>query len=185
MRQYLHDLIEEVKAEGKKPIIWGDMLLNAEACGVEKPYFCGCSTSENAEKMIASIPKDTVIADWHYDVIHAPVKTSVYLKQKGFPVLSTPWYDTENCRAHIQTVMENDLLGVLVTTWHTLSEKMTQIIQAAVFCGAYHSPWAGEAKNEIETETAALLRKAYFVQGNYSEAGWTDRQIFKQARPLA
>ena len=184
MRKYLHELIEEVKAEGKTPIIWGDMLLNAEACGVESPYFCGCDTPENARKMIDSIPKDTVIADWHYDVCQAPVKTSVYLKQQGFPVLCTPWYDTENCRAHVQTVLDHELMGILVTTWHTLSERMTQIILAAVFCGAYHSPWAGLAKTEIKTETATLLRKAYFVKGNYPEAGWTDSQVFRQARPL-
>ena len=184
MRQYLHDLMEEVKLEGKTPIIWGDMLLNAEECEVEKPYFCGCDTPENARKMIDSIPKDTVIADWHYDVRQSPIKTSVYLKQKGYSVLGTPWYDTENCRAHVETIIENNLTGILVTTWHTLSEKVTQIILSAVFCGAYHSPWAGEVKNEIETEMASLLRKAYFVHGNYTEAGWTDRQIFRQARPL-
>lgn len=184
MRQYLHELIEEVKLEGKKPIIWGDMLLNAEECNVEKPYFCGCDTPENARKMVQSIPKDTVIADWHYDVRQSPIRTSVYLKQKGYSVLCTPWYDTQNCKAHVETVIENNLMGILVTTWHTLSEKVTQIILAAVFCGAYHSPWAGEVKNEIETETAALLRKAYFVQGDYKQAGWTDRQIFRQARPL-
>ncbi len=185
MRQYLHDLIEEVKSEGKKPIIWGDMLLNPEACMVEKPYFCGCDTPENAVKMAECIPKDTIIADWHYDVQQAPIKTSLYLKEHGFSVLGTPWHRSDNCKAFVDTIRNYDLMGILVTTWHTLSEKMTQIIAAAVLCGAYHSPWAGLSKNEIETETATILRKAYFVRGNYAEAGWTDSQIFKQAQPLA
>lgn len=185
MRQYLHNLLEEVKSEGKRPIIWGDMLLNPEACGVEKPYFCGCDTPENARKMAECIPKDTIIADWHYDVFQAPVKTSLYLRDQGFDVLGTPWYRSENCKAFADTIRDNNLLGILVTTWHTLSEKMTQVITAAVLCGAYHSPWAGTAKNEIQTETATLLRKVYFVHGNYAEAGWTDSQIFKQAQPLA
>ena len=108
-----------------------------------------------------------------------------YLKEHGFSVLGTPWHRSDNCKAFVDTIRNYDLMGILVTTWHTLSEKMTQIITAAVLCGAYHSPWAGLSKNEIETETATILRKAYFVRGNYAEAGWTDSQIFKQAQPLA
>ena len=105
MSEKIANLIEEVKAEGKTPIIWGDMLLNAEAAGVDsrrqsprppQPYFCGCDTPENAEKMIEAIPKDTVIADWHYDVLEAPIKTSIYLRDKGFRVLGAPWFKDPN-----------------------------------------------------------------------------------------
>lgn len=193
MREFLRGLIEEVKAEGKKPIIWGDMLLNAEAVGVEsrrklprpdRPYFCGCDTPENAEKMIAAIPKDTIIADWHYDVLEAPIETSVYLKNKGFPVLGAPWFKNPNCQAHVDTIVDNSLFGLMVTTWHTLAEKMPHIVTDALMFGAYQSPWSGEAPSKIRTETATLLRKLCFVEGDYKEAGWTDSQIFLQANPM-
>lgn len=184
MRRFLHDLIEEVKQEGRRPIIWGDMLLNPKACGVEKPYFCGCDTPEHAEQLIAAIPKDTVIADWHYDVLEAPIKTSVYLKEKGFDVLGAPWFLTQNCRAHTDTVRDHGLMGIMVTTWHTLAEKMPHIVTDALMFGAYQSPWSGEETSKIRTETAALLRKVCFVGGDYKEAGWTDSQIFMQANPM-
>lgn len=193
MREFLHDLIEEVKAEGKRPIIWGDMLLNADAVGVadrrentnhDNCYFCGCDTVENAEKMIAAIPRDTVIADWHYDVLEAPVKTSIYLRDKGFDVLGVPWFKNENCRAYVDTVKAHGLFGLMVSTWHTLAEKMPHIVSDALMCGAYQSPWSAPIPSKYRPETAALLRKVCFVRGDYKEAGWTDSQIFLQAHPM-
>ena len=187
MRSFLRSVIEEVQMEGVRPIIWGDMLLNARACGVDgghQPYVCGCDTPEHADKLIAAIPRDTVIADWHYDILQAPVKTSVYLKEKGFDVLGAPWFEDANCRAHVDTAREHGLMGVMVTTWHTLAQKMPHIVADALMCGAFQSPWSGTESSKVRTETAALLRKVCFVDGDYKEAGWTDSQIFMQANPM-
>ncbi len=184
MREFLSDILNEVIEEGRRPIIWGDMLLNAESCGVSAPYFTGCDTPENAEKLLAVIPKETVIADWHYDVTETPVKTSVYLRDQGFDVLGAPWYKRENCRAYVETVCRNNLMGIMVTTWHTLAEKMPHIVTDAALCGAYQSPWSGLQDSKIRTETAALLRKVCFAAGDYTEAGWTDCQLFKQANAM-
>lgn len=187
MRSFLRSVIEEVQMEGVRPIIWGDMLLNARACGVDgghQPYVCGCDTPEHADKLIAAIPRDTVIADWHYDILQAPVKTSVYLKEKGFDVLGAPWFEDANCRAHVDTAREHGLMGVMVTTWHTLAQKMPHIVADALMCGAFQSPWSGPESSKVRTETATLLRKVCFVDGDYKEAGWTDSQIFMQANPM-
>ena len=187
MRSFLRSVIEEVQMEGVRPIIWGDMLLNARACGVDgghQPYVCGCDTPEHADKLIAAIPRDTVIADWHYDILQAPVKTSVYLKEKGFDVLGAPWFEDANCRAHVDTAREHGLMGVMVTTWHTLAQKMPHIVADALMCGAFQSPWSGPESSKVRTETAALLRKVCFADGDYKEAGWTDSQIFMQANPM-
>lgn len=187
MRSFLRSVIEEAQMEGVRPIIWGDMLLNARACGVDgghQPYVCGCDTPEHADKLIAAIPRDTVIADWHYDILQAPVKTSVYLKEKGFDVLGAPWFEDANCRAHVDTAREHGLMGVMVTTWHTLAQKMPHIVADALMCGAFQSPWSGPESSKVRTETAALLRKVCFVDGDYKEAGWTDSQIFMQANPM-
>ena len=184
MREFLREIIEEVKAEGKRPIIWGDMLLNAENAGVagdKEPYFCSCDSPADAERLIEAIPKDTLIADWHYDNLTAPVKTSLYLRRQGFDVVGAPWYKDANCQAHVDTVREFGLYGLMVTTWHTLAEKMPHILSDALMCGAVQSPWSGPQPNKIRTETAALLRKVCFVQGDYREAGWTEAQVFQQA----
>jgi len=77
-------------------------------------------------------------------------------------------------------VRENGLLGMMVTTWHTLAAHMPQIVTEALQMGAYHAPWSGDRGIEIRTETAALCRKVFFVRGDYEEAGWVDRQIIKR-----
>ena len=182
MREYLVSIVQTVHSEGKKPIIWGDMLLNHEMLGLGNEYFCNCDTPENSEKLISALPRYTIIADWHYDNTDIPVKTSLYLKDRGFEVMGTPWFLYDNCLAHAKTVQEYGLAGIIVTTWHTLAQQMAQIVYDAIICGAKHSLWAGESRNQLETETAALLRKLCFVDGDYTEAGWTDNQVFKQAR---
>lgn len=186
MRTFLTELLAQVKSEGKTPMIWGDMLLNAENVGVvgdKEHYYCSCDDPQDAKKLIDAIPKDTVIVDWHYDNLTAPVKTSLYLKANGFRVIGAPWFKEENCRAHVDTIREHGLEGLMVTTWHTLSQQMPHILLDALLCGAYQSPWSGPQSSKIGTETVALLRKVCFVQGNYREAGWTDAQVFQQARP--
>lgn len=188
MRQFLHDLIEEVKAEGRQPIIWGDMLLNAQNVGIvgdRERYFCSCDDPEDARRLIEAIPKDTIIADWHYDNRTAPVKTSLYLKEQGFSVIGVPWLMQANCQAHADTIREYGLTGIMVSTWHTLAEKMPNILTSALICGAIQSPWSGPQPNKIRTETAALMRKVGFVNGDYREAGWTEAQVFQQAYPMA
>lgn len=184
MARFLRDRIEEVLREGKRPIIWGDMLLNSQACGVGKPYFCGCDTPEHARQLLEAIPRETVIADWHYDVLQPPVKTSVYLKQQGFQVLGAPWFQRENCRAYVDTVRDSGLMGIMVTTWHTLAQQMPHVVTDALLCGAYQSPWSGPEISRVRTETAALLRKVSGPAATYAQAGWTDSQIFTQANPM-
>lgn len=184
MREYLRKLTETVHAEGRRPIIWGDMLLNREALSLGSEYFCSCERPEYASMLIDALPKYTVIGDWHYDIFKAPVKTGIFLKQQGFDVLGVPWFEYDNCAAHTDTVRENALMGIMVSTWHTLAQNMPQIVYAALLFGAYRSPWSGPSRHKTETETAALLRKVMFVKGDYREAGWTDSQIFMQARPM-
>lgn len=184
MRTFLKEIIEDVKSEGKKPIIWGDMLLNRENVGLaesDEGYCCFCDSPEDAKKLIDAIPKDTVIADWHYDVYKAPVKTSVYFKEQGFEVLGAPWFEYANCQAHFDTIREYKLHGLMVTTWHTLAERISNIVSIALICGAIQSPWSDPRPGIIRLETATLLRKLYFADGNYREAGWTETQIFQQA----
>ena len=184
VENYLRELTRTVIREGKRPIVWGDMMLHPEICGVEKPYYCGCNMPEKAAKLLKALAPETVIGDWQYDVKEAPIKTSVYLKEQGFDVLGTSCLIPKNAEAHMKTVKDHDLMGVMVTTWHTLAQQMPHIVANALLYGAYHSPWSGEGSNQLSTETATLLRKVCFVEGKYEDSGWTDFQIFLQANPM-
>lgn len=187
MRVFMTALLAQVSAEGKTPMIWGDMLLNAENAGIvgdKERYHCAGGDPQNTQKLINAIPRDTVIVDWQYNNLTAPVKTSLYLKDNGFKVIGAPWHKEANCQAHVDTIRDYHLEGLMLTTWHTLAEKMPRILTCALMCGAYQSPWSGPQKFKIKTETATLLRKVCFVQGDYRESGWNEAQLFLQAHPM-
>ena len=64
-------------------------------------------------------------------------------------------------------------MGVLHTTWHTLSAGMPFVTLVAM----------GSFENDnldlmpIRTVTAALLRKVMPIKGDYTKAGWSKFQV--------
>ena len=77
-------------------------------------------------------------------------------------------------KAVIVTVEEKKLMGVLHTTWHTLSKGMPYVTLAAVL----GFECIDKCENtQLLTYTAALLRKVMPVNGDYEKAGWSKRQV--------
>ena len=70
----------------------------------------------------------------------------------------------------ISTAKDQALMGIMHTTWHTLSIGMPFVTCAAV--GSFDSFKVIEG-----TYTAALYRKVMFVDGDYTRAGWSKKQI--------
>lgn len=177
---YLGDICEEVRSEGRRPIVWGDLLLykNAPDFGTIPPekYYCGAVTQEVAEKMLYSLPKYALIADWQYDAMKTPWKTARYLKSKGYDVIACPWYEDENIASAAETVKEEGLFGTMVTTWHYLGNGNL---------GTPSVVFAGKLLNENDRlqgfgktlGAAELLRKVYFAGSDYENGGWVSYQV--------
>ena len=77
-------------------------------------------------------------------------------------------------KAVIVTVEEKKLMGVLHTTWHTLSKGMPYVTLAAIL-GFDGIDKCGNTK--LATHTAALLRKVMPANGDYEKAGWSKFQV--------
>ena len=70
------------------------------------------------------IPKDVVIADWHYEQAHP---TAAYFAVSGFRVVSSPWRrpavaleqlaQVRDGRVHSTPEVGGRMLGMLQTTW--------------------------------------------------------------------
>lgn len=179
--QYLQQTAKEILAEGRRPILWGDMLLAREACGVTAPYCCSSPQAKDAEDILAALPRECVIADWQYDVKSAPWKTSQYLRDKGFDVLCAPWYEAPNYAAALQTAREENLFGVMLTTWHTLNRETPSIAAFANALGVSRAAFTG--KSHPYAETAALLRRLSPGAKRYEDCGWMEKQITVSAWP--
>lgn len=175
--EYLRAVTKEILSEGRRPILWGDMLLCRNMFD-RAEYICLAREEKNAEELLAGIAEEAIIADWQYQVKDIPVKTSVYLKNKGFDTLICPWDDREVQHAAVQTCLHSDLYGVMLTTWHTLNQShaIAGILRFAQMLGAQMPIFCG--RSDPAAETAALLRRIGVEQsGDYSECGWISAQV--------
>jgi hypothetical protein len=95
-----------------KLMMWGDMLLARN----EANDYGHASSPADAAQLRNAIPKDVIIADWHYH--SAPTYPSFpVLKQAGFSVLGCPWYDAGNIATMAHDAIQKQLMGTLQTSW--------------------------------------------------------------------
>lgn len=101
-------LIQAVIDHGRRPAIWGDMVL-------EHP------------SILKHLPKETLIFDWQY--FDSPEESSAKIKSAGFEVVGCPsllaynsaWLQLkaseENVKSHADALKTGLVNGVCVTTW--------------------------------------------------------------------
>ena len=113
----IHD---HLAARGKQMWMWGDRLLDGAVTGIGKWE----ASMNDTEPALRLIPKDVVIADWHYE---QAVPTATHFALSGFHVVSSPWRKSSvalgqlaqirDARAHSSPETGGRMLGVLQTTW--------------------------------------------------------------------
>ena len=114
----------------------------------------------------------TVMVDWQYSIKKAPIPTLVSLKDNRRDAMGAPWF--ENYSAHVKTIVQCGLFGIMMTTWHTLNEKMESILGCAKTFRAITFPWS-DRRDRLET--AVMLRRISFEGNNYETSGWTRKDI--------
>ncbi len=180
LRAYLPDFIKrltnDVVKEGYRPMMWMDMIL--ERSKFPKGYYAFGKDGE-ADILLKSLAPETVMVDWQYNVTEAPIQSSLYLKEKDSDkdLIIAPWYKDGNYNACIETARENDMFGIMLTTWHTLKDYMQTILTCAIKCGAKTLYWSDMNIDMQRTETATLLRRVSFEGNNYLDSGWSKNQI--------
>ena len=123
---YYGDLCRWVLARGRRPCLWGDMLLKHP-------------------QALDALPPETLLFNWQYD--QAPDETTRCLRQRGFEVINCPsihsyhgpWCDlaqTEaNIDAHVADARSGAASGVLLTTWELFTlatyESIIPLVMAA------------------------------------------------------
>jgi hypothetical protein len=139
-------------------------------------YICNAPSVEWAQYIRKNLSRDIIIADWQYDRDDVPMKSSLVFKEDGFDVALCPWDRKASVTsATVKTVEDEGLFGVMHTTWHTLSRRMPYVALCArlAYDGAVYP-----AKISPDYEkTAAILRKVFFVDGDYEKAGWGRYEI--------
>jgi hypothetical protein len=173
---FINEIGRELSAEGRRAIVWGDMFLYRHpSYNQNNVYTCNAPTAEAEEYMLARLDRELVIADWQYDPVAAPVETASVFAKEGFDCLLCPWDRGDSqMNAVLSTVKSQRLMGILHTTWHTLSKGMPYVAKAAV--GGFEDD--DHLRGILSrTYSAALLRKVMPVEGDYSRAGWSKIQV--------
>ena len=169
--EYLATLTAQVEAEGRRPMLWMDMLLEAGR-------FKDCYSSGKAEEVEAirnATAKSSVFVDWQYGVTEVPVPSLMSLRNCGRDCMGAPWEHPGNYTAHIETIAQNNFFGIMLTTWHTLKNRITAVTDCARKLGAKSFVWKAYS-GDPET-TATMLRRVSFEGNSYESSGWSKAQI--------
>ena len=169
--QYLVELTREVEREGRRPMLWMDMLLDKSVSALD----CSVEDQKEVEGIRNSLAPSSVFVDWQYDCTEAPIPSLVSLKDCGRDVIGAPWFNRTNYRAHIDTLADNDMYGLMLTTGHTLQTWMQTIVDCAKAYGAATFVWRDSS--DMYIETATMLRRISFEGNSYANCGWSKEQI--------
>ena len=173
---FINEIAEDLGANGRRPIVWGDMFLYRHAhYNPNNRYTCNAPTPEVEDYMLAHLSRSCVIADWQYRAPEAPVETVSVFKQAGFDCLFCPW---DEGRAQIDTAIKTaqngEVMGYMHTTWHTLTKGMPIVLLMGV--GGFED--ITDVKGiKACTYTAALLRRVMPINGDYARAGWAEIDV--------
>jgi hypothetical protein len=178
LANHVNAVAADLKSLGRRPIMWGDALLEAGAW--EKSIIATSRADQRTHEAIDLLSRDIVIADWQYRTTTKDVASLTYFQEKGFEVLACPWHDNENVRSFCGAAVKHHALGALATTWHTLPDHMPLIPLAAGATWLQDDAQLNLPQYEwsfMSTMNAANLRKLVPANSDYSKAGWNSGEL--------
>ena len=170
---YINEMSAELTAKGRRAIAWGDMFLYKYPEYKSKAvYPCFCPSPESEQYMLSKLDRNIVIGNWQYYCEEAPHETTPVFVKAGIDNIICGWDRSEaNIKACMEVAREYDLVGYMHTTWHTLADRMWYLALAGIGC------FDGECIGNTMMQTASLLRKVYFTDGDYLRSGWARRDV--------
>lgn len=127
--EYYADLCRWVLDRGRRPCLWGDMLLSLPDA-------------------LDAIPRETLIFDWQY--LGGPAETSRIIRAHGFEVVCCPSiqsYHAPWCRldstqqvidAHLAEAPQVGAVGIMITTWECFGLSDYFSIMPLVYAAGRH-----------------------------------------------
>jgi len=170
-------LHEWLTARGVQVMMWSDMLLGPG----EGPDATSAASRESAAKLRTELPKDILIADWHYvDVPPEKFNDLSIFQKDGFQALAATWNRGGNISNFAKAASDNHALGLLQTTWAGYSldpnSYAANLRQYAAYVYAAEAAWNADRPPDPDTFPA----DAYFLDlmgastlKPANRAGWT------------
>jgi len=133
----LHDHI--VKEKGRKMIMWADRLNHAEAFG----YHAWEGDIWGTWRAADMIPKDIILADWHYEMNEKGFGGIEALLEKGFTVLPAAWRELKQTRFLLDEALKyaqaakekgfaGSMAGMMITCWSEANVDLLDTLLGSV-----------------------------------------------------
>lgn len=178
LAEFLNSVNDDLKSYDVRPFIWGDAML-------DRSQFVGCYANSTPNQKIYNsltlLSRDFIIVDWQYGLKDKNQNATVkHFIDEGFDVLTAPWHDRQNIIALGEMAVEENLFGMMLTTWHTLPVTMGGIPLAGSIM------WGGESASKDSpqyasayrlTAAAAFLRRIRKGPVDYCDAGWRSYEV--------
>lgn len=150
-----------LKDRGIQTMMWSDMFLHSS----EIKSAANAPSLEEARKRRAGLPKDIIIADWHYLPLEDFNSVPVWQKE-GFTVVGCPWYQWPNIMNFARTLEREKSYGYLQTTWAGYAMSLDVVererFQFAAYVLAAEAAWNGGARSLEQLGWSADQAFAYF-----------------------
>lgn len=176
--KYLNRVQAELAEQGRRAIIWGDMLLN-ESDYKNEPgvYACTIENEKISETIRNNLSKDIIIADWQYYMAEETWKSTVELRNAGFDVVCCPWDEKSNTVSGIKNAMRDGVYGIMHTTWHTLNTYAGFLMMLYVGRVSWSGDFDVIHPKVLPFYAASTARKVLPSGGVYKKSGWCEKEI--------
>jgi hypothetical protein len=161
----LRTLHEWLAARGVQTMVWGDMFLHKSE-GVDAAH---APSAEEARKRRALLPKDVIIADWHYGAGEKYPSLDLFARE-GIRTVGATWHTLQNIRHFSRALIDAKSWGLLQTTWAgyfpdaTTAETELRQFTSFILAGDYS--WSGrrDAPDQLPYDVIAEWGHAYAPQ---------------------
>lgn len=120
---------------GVPVMMWGDMLLAPVDVPGGRDAFNGAGKL-NLSEAVPLLPKDVIIADWHYGGGYEEFPSFDFWQERGFRIIAAPWFGLENIWNITRDAKRHEALGILGTTWCSLPTEEQALTRYLNYLGS-------------------------------------------------
>jgi hypothetical protein len=173
LAEYLNNLCSDICDSGRRPIVWHDEFIRrADFSDKTKDHVVANGQSHDTDKALQLIDRRVIMADWQYEYIGNGNPTTPFFMEQGFDTILCPWDNLNNITALANDTRNFGAYGIMLTTWHHISDMMPKFFPAA------ERVWQSENHRGIQRgEAACILRTLYDTKGDYISSGWNDFEV--------